>query len=89
MNIIESDPFSFDISADIWNQPVISTYSSDMTESKGGLGGAISCTMFLKLTKTFSTISLMGELETKTVGYLPGDPLSDAMILRVGLSFIL
>jgi hypothetical protein len=89
MNIIELDPFSFDIGADIWNQPMISTYSSDITESKGGLGGAMTCTMFLKLAETFATVSLMGELETKTVGYLPGEPLSDAMIFRVGLSFIL
>jgi hypothetical protein len=88
MNIIESDPFSFDIGADIWNQPVLSTYDYNISESKGGLGGAISCTTYLKLVETFATVRLMGELEAKTMGYLQGEPLSDALIVRVGLNFM-
>lgn len=87
-NIIESDPFSFDIGANVWNQPVVSTYDYNVSESKGGLGGSMSCTAYLKLAETFATVCLMGEVETKTMGYVQGEPLSDAMILRVGLRFI-
>jgi hypothetical protein len=87
-NIIEYDPFTFDIGADVWNQPVVSSYDYDITESKGGLGGAMSCTVYLRLAETFATVRLMGEFETKTMGYLPGEALSDALVLRAGLSFI-
>lgn len=87
-NVIESDPFSFDIGADLWNQPVVSTYDYNISESKGGLGGALSCTTYFKLAETFATVRLMGEMKAKTIGYLQGEPLSDALILRVGLSFV-
>ena len=89
LNVINSDPFSFDVRFDIWNQPVVTIYDYNTYLSRGGLGGALSCAAYANLVQTFATIRLIVEVETKTVGYLPGEPLGDAVVLRLGLNLVL
>jgi hypothetical protein len=84
MNILEAPPCSFDVGADLWNQPEIEVPG---VSSRFGLGGAMSCRVLVKLFESIASVSAVGEIKAKTSGFLPGEPLRDALVLRAGLSF--
>ena len=87
LGIVDSDNLTFNLGFDLWNQPSMEMMDSEGGESKGGFGGAISCKAKLKLMEKYPQIYLVGEARSKTIGYLPGEPLGDALVLRGGLSF--
>jgi hypothetical protein len=87
MNLFKATRFSFDAGVDLWNQPAININGIDIWEMRSSLGGAISCRVLAKLVESFAAISVVGEMKAKTTGYLPGEPLRDALVLRAGLNF--
>jgi hypothetical protein len=85
MNVLEAGPCTFDVGFDVWNQPALDI--SLTSSARSGLGGAMSFRVLVKLLETFASVGVVGEMKAKTSGYLPGEPLSDALVLRAGLSF--
>jgi hypothetical protein len=87
MNVVRTARYSVDVSADLWNQPAIYINGIDINEMRSGLGGAISCRVLAKVLDSFAAISVVGEMKAKTTGYMQGEPLRDALVLRAGLNF--
>jgi hypothetical protein len=85
--VVDSRYISVSPSFDFWDQPSIKLGGEEITESKGGLGFAVSGTFNFKITKGQNPFGIYTQLGYKSAGFVEGEMLSDGLILRFGLSF--
>jgi len=87
-DLIKSPEFSLRARMDIWNQPALVLGGETTRETRSGLGGAIFCNLFYKLTRGSFIMGITADIGYKTEGYLEGEKLGRGMIFRAGLGFL-
>jgi hypothetical protein len=87
INLVKSRRFSINARLDIWDQPSFFLGGEQITETRGGLGGAIQGTFYYRISKDKSLLHLTAQVGYKTSGFLEGEQLADGPSFRVGISF--
>ena len=81
---------SFNLCAELWDQPQVDFYTNDILIRNSGIGGLFNATVnydFMTNKGAFSFLGATLQAGYKTAGYSLGEQLSAGPILRGGLSF--
>lgn len=87
INLVKGPRFSGNARLDMWDQPPLLLGGEQITETRGGMGGAIQGTIYYRISKDRSLLHLTAQVGYKTAGFLEGEQLAGGLILRVGISF--
>tara|TARA_B100000900_G_scaffold281861_1_gene241120 strand:- start:131 stop:1360 length:1230 start_codon:yes stop_codon:yes gene_type:complete len=89
-NLNPTGQLSFNLSAELWDQPQIDFYTYDGLVRNSGIGGLFNATAnydFFTNKGAFSFLGATLQAGYKTAGYSLGEQLRGGLILRGGLSF--
>jgi hypothetical protein len=86
-NIKTSKNLSFNLSGQIWNQPLIDFFEGDRLQQSQGLGSQLIVTTNYDLTTNNHLLGLTVQLGYKSSGYSLGEQLDNGLIIRGGLTF--
>lgn len=85
-NFYNRQNFSFDINANIWDQPGL-RFGSDKADLQGkGIGGALSVKGYYDFEIPKLPLSAVIELGYKSIGFIEGYPLDAAPIFSIGIA---
>ena len=85
--LVDRPSISADLGCDIWGQPSVDLGGSGLTTTREGLGVALRLRVYHAMPIGGLPIGLVGELGYKTVGYLEGHPLDEAVRFMAGFTF--
>ena len=89
-NLKPTSQWSFNLCAELWDQPQIEFYTNDILVRNSGIGGLFNATAnydFLTNNGAFSFLGATLQAGYKTGGYSLGEQLNGGPILRGGMSF--
>ena len=89
-NLKPTGQLSFNLCAELWDQPQVDFYTNDILIRNSGIGGLFNATVnydFMTNKGAFSFLGATLQAGYKTAGYSLGEQLSAGPILRGGLSF--
>ncbi len=86
-NLKKNANCSFNLSAQIWQQPSIEYFKDKALFRSEGLGGQIITTINYDFISNYHTMGATLHLGYKTMGYALGEQLDNGLIIRGGLTF--
>lgn len=89
-NLKPTGQLSFNLCAELWDQPQIDFYTNNVLDRKSGIGGLFNVTAnydFLTNKGAYSFLGATIQAGYKTAGYSLGEQLRSGPILRGGISF--
>ncbi len=92
-NLLGNKKLKLNVNGNIWDQPGLAIGGDNITNTVGGIGGALTTTLAHPISKKFSghknlwRLNIVGQFGYKTPGYLQGESFDKSPILRIGLGF--
>jgi len=86
-NIQLGNKLSFNISGELWNQPLIDFYVDDVLQQSQYLGSKLTLTANYDIVNSNNLLGLTLQIGYKTRGYSLGEQLDRGLVLRSGLTF--
>jgi hypothetical protein len=86
-NIQLGNKLSFNISGELWNQPLIDFYVDDVLQQSQYLGSKFILTTNYDIITSNHLLGLTLQMGYKTRGYSLGEQLDRGLVLRSGLTF--
>ncbi len=85
-NLIDSKRFTFNFHLDVWDQPELELINNDDISRTNKMGGALKADLMFRPINAQHKLGLFMQTGYKTKGYVTGDALAEAFILRYGMS---